>query len=118
MANSPGANSSGGNFGLTVAGFDDPFATSGIGGKGQKELPVNPDMPTVGALSSPTSARYQPTEQHGHEPMGLPGSQLPGGATIEEGNNAGQPGSAGYVSKGHGSDSSSQPAQAKRKGQV
>ena len=88
MANSLGADSSGGSFDLTATGIDDLLATGGIGGKSQKELLMTPDMLTVGAPSSLMPKRNLPAEQHGHEAKGLPDSQTSGIAR-SEGDNKG-----------------------------
>ena len=88
MANSSGADSSGGSFGLTT-GIDDLLATRGNGGKRQKEPLIAPNMLTVGAPSSLSPEPNQPAEQQGHEAVGLPDSQTSGIARSDEGVNMG-----------------------------
>ena len=67
MASSPGADSSGGSFGIT-AGMEDLLATSGYNGTRQKEPLIAPN--TEAGFPSPNPDANQPAEQ-GHEATGL-----------------------------------------------
>ena len=98
MANPIGSDSLGDSVGHTAARIDDLRAMSGFGEKDQKGPQASPDMLTAGVHSSKPE-RSQTTELYGHEAMGLPGSQAPGVATIDEDD-----------MKGHASGSSFQPA--------